>query len=211
MDKRVLQIIGIVAIIIIAINIVFLIFNANSVKAVLTGKVSQGEVNITVGEYIAVNFTSWQVNFGTGSVDAGETNATVCSRANVECCPGCEAGVCRGNWTSPDQGLIIENEGNINLSIGFSSSVSSAADFLGGTNPQYLWRFHEEFESCLSWHEGTEIDEWYDVNATRGVCDYFPPIDSGDEVWIDFILTVPSDSLTDARGDQITAIVSASA
>ena len=223
MDKRVLQIIGIVAIIIIAINIVFLIFNANSVKAVLTGRVSQGEVNITIGEYIALNFTTWQMDWGVGSVDAGEDNATLCSYQTAQCpSDDCEAEdnpnwpyVCRGNW-SPSyepRPLVIENQGNVNLSVGFSidEDSDSAADFIGGTNPQFQWLFDETAESCFAYHSGTEYLTWYDVNATRGVCDNLHAADGQDDLKIAFHIVVPSDSKTGGRGGQITAVVSASA
>jgi len=201
MNEKILNILGIIAIIVIVINLGILLLKADEVKAVLTGKVSQGEVNITVGEYTSLNFTTWQINFGTGSVDAGETNASLMTDGTID----------RGNWTAVEDGLRIENTGNINLSI-LIKADETASSFLGGTNPKYAWNFSDDDAddgSCIP-PESTDLStEWYDVNATMGVCDYFQPNDAIDEMDIDFWLIVPSDSLTEARGDQITATVNA--
>jgi len=212
MNDKLLNILGIIAIIVVVVNVSILIMKADEVRAVLTGKASQGEVNVTIGQYTSLNFTIWQVNWGTGSVNAGEDNATLFSNKTV----------LRGNWSTSghDIGLVIENTGNVNLSVGFQAT-ETASSLIGGTNPSYNWMFVDnggcdalyggptDVGSCAELHSGVSLNTWYDVNSSFGFCDKFQPNDAADEMTICFMLSIPSDSLTGARGDQITAVISA--
>jgi hypothetical protein len=117
-----------------------------------------------------------------------------------------------GNWTAAS-GLILQNIGNVNVSLNLTGT-KTAAQFLGGTNPVYQWNISNvEANSCLNATGGTDflnLNTFHNVNITignAGYCRIFQFIDSADSIRIDFNLTVPSDSQTGALSDTITATV----
>ena len=164
-----------------------------------TGYVTDsGTVNLTVITTASINFTTDNINFGVGRVDAGAPNATLVTtgRNNTG-----------GNWTNVTQGFVLENIGNLNVSISIYTG-KDADTFLGGTNPEYQFNVtNVEIGSCIPW-AGFNLGEWYDANTTDPgtfACSNFSYVDAGDELRIDMRLVVPSDSLTGDLGDIITA------
>jgi hypothetical protein len=171
-------------------------------------------VNLTVIQAVVINFTTDNINFGGGRHDVGATNATLVTIPRLN-----NTG---GNWTNVTSGFILENIGNVNVSLYLLTS-KSAATFLGGTNPQYQYNVTPVNHttgaaissygiSCMNF---TTLSTWFDVNstfvsATRGgegnyICKNFSYIDTNDVLRIDLKLVVPSDSFTGALGDIMTA------
>ena len=89
----------------------FLYFSISSLFNHITAFVTTGEVNLTVETLAQVNFTTDQVNFLSGRVFSDRSNASL-NTTN----PGNTRNVSGGNWTK-DTGLIIENIGNVNLTL----------------------------------------------------------------------------------------------
>ena len=199
-------VLGVVAAVFILANIILLSINLDKIKE-LTGQVTRGEVNVTVGGVAVLNFTTWQVNLGSGAVDeaGGFVNATVSTKSGVS--------LGGSGWSTGMGGLVIENTGNVNLSLGLKGD-HNAANLIGGTNPQYQWLLSgdpsdAEDNSCKTYHTGSVVDTWYDVNSTQGFCDKFQPNDAADSIMIHFKFVIALDASTGARGDNITAIFSA--
>ncbi|HVY01815.1 MAG TPA: hypothetical protein VHA12_03565 [Candidatus Nanoarchaeia archaeon] len=173
-------------------------------------------VNITILSSIAINFTTDSINFGAGRLDIGATNATLVTIPTIN-----NSG---GNWTNVTSGFILENIGNLNVSI-YLMTGKTAATFLGGTNPQYQYNVTPVADngnalaspqtSCMNLTAGF-LSVWHDVNNTQlgsnrdqegtYVCSNFSYQDTNtDTLRIDLRLVVPSDSFTGALGDIMTA------
>ncbi len=172
----------------------------------LTSRISgyaTGTANLSVETTAQINFTNATLNWGSGRVNAGGTAAALSSEFGT---------VTGGNWTVVNYPLVIENIGNINVSLNITGS-KTAAQFIGGTAPVYKWNVTSvEANSCLNAtgasNAGLPLGVYYDVNTTSSpFCSVFQFIDTADTVRIHFNLTVPSDSLTGALGDVITATV----
>ena len=174
--------------------------------------VDTGSVNISVDTSTAVNFTTDRVNFASGVVNLGATNATL----------NTAAGTVVGGTFSTATGFLLQNIGNTNVSLDVATT-KTAATLLGGTLPLYQYNVSNvESGSCLnSTHNplnatqvwgGLQIDSFLNVNTTSPgsrVCAVFPFKDTADQVRIDILLAVPSDSFTGQLNDTITVTATA--
>lgn len=153
------------------------------------------EVNVTIITLASLNFTSNYINFGPGSVFLNSSYAVIDTKGNV----------INGNWTPVNQGLVVENIGNTNLTV-FLKSDSNVRDFIGGTSPQYKYSISNfELNSCQD--SVLLFNEWISFNSSGygdQICDNFGFSDPNDSMRIDLELTIPSDSLRGERSDIIT-------
>jgi hypothetical protein len=164
---------------------------------------STGEANLTVESAVTINFTTSQINWGSGRVNSGQASAGLNTFALNN--------VTNGNWTLQNAGgLRIENLGNVNVTLNLSGS-KTAAQLIGGTNPSYKWNI-TSFESgacrnSTGGNQSLQTDTFFNVNTSSVLfCNYFQYLDDRDVIRIDFNLTIPSDSLTGSLGDTITAV-----
>ena len=179
----------------------------------LTGFATGGTVNFTVESIVSINFTNDTINFGSGRVNIGSTRAELLTT-------GPTGTITNGNWTA-DTGFIVENIGNINVTVDIASGKTPAT-FVGGTNPGYLWNVTafnaaNVGATCLNNSGGVqagggvhELGFFYTVN-TSGVrfCANFSFVDAFDTLRIDFNITVPEDSTKGALSDSITMTIAA--
>ena len=184
------------AVVVIVLALMNIAFTINKIN--ITGHATgTGTANLTVGNWTAVNFTTSVVNWGSGVVQSGQLNATLNTLGEGA----------NGNWTNVTAGLILENIGNVNVTIDIKTGKTAAA-FLGGTNPQYLLNFtNNKTGSCYN-QTNVALGFWYAVNTTdpgTRVCNNFTFYNSSDAIRIDIKLGVPYDSLTGALSDVITA------
>lgn len=182
----------------------FLYISARDLVSTISGyATSTGEINLTVESDATFTFTTSQINWGSGRVNAGQSSAGLNTFETNN--------VTNGNWTLQNAGgLRLQNNGNTNLTLNLSGT-KSAAQLIGGTGPSYRWNISNlEAGSCRNSTGGTDnlaLNLFYNVNTTTALfCDIFQFDNSADSIRIDFNLTVPSDSLTGALGDTITAI-----
>lgn len=193
MDKT--DLVSFLAIVVIVISVVILGFS-------LTGKVTDtGVVNVTVESVVSINFTTDFLDFQAGSVSTGQASATLYTNGTVV----------NGNWTSPGSNFVIENIGNNNVTLDIASG-KTAADFIGGTSPDYEYNVSNvEASSCTN-ATGFSLGVFYDVNATSPgtrVCSVFEYIDSRDTISIDLKLVIPSDAAGGEQTDTFTATATA--
>lgn len=174
----------------------------NLINSISGHATSIGEANLTVESDATVTFTSTQINWGSGRVNDGLSSAGLNTFELNN--------VTNGNWTLQNAGgLRLQNNGNVNLTLNLSGT-KTAAQLLGGTAPSYKWNISNvESGSCRNSSGGTgslPLNVFYDVNTSSALfCSFFHFDNSMDSLRIDFNLTVPSDSLTGALGDTITA------
>ena len=156
---------------------------------------STGTVNLTIATSAAVNFTTNNINWGSGNLNNGTTQAVLDTSAGT---------VTNGTWTPVSQGFKIENYGNVNLSIQFKAGKDAAA-FIGGTSPLYQFNVtNSEANSCTS-NVSILFGVWNNVNTTDTViCNVFNFIDNTDLLEVDIKLAVPYNAKTGALGDIVT-------
>lgn len=168
----------------------------------ITGRASNSAyLNITLDPAVLINFTTDLVDFGEGQVTPGNFNATINSLGE---CVG-------GTWTPSNQGFLLENMGNINVTVDLKSE-KNADTFLGGTSPEYKFNVTNiEAGSCVN-GTGFLLSQWVDVNTTypgTRICSNFMFLDSNDSLRIDIQIVVPSDSLKGLQTDTFTATATA--
>ncbi len=188
------------------VSFIFVYLSANTFFSQISGRVTNGETNLTVETQANINFTTRAIGWGNGRVnqDANSASLTTFAIGNVT----------GGNWTlTTAGGLRIENVGNSNLTLNLSVG-KTATTFIGGTSPVYQWNLtNVEAGSCLNSSQqnmSDRMNSWFTAtSATSGNlwCDVFPYETGKDSVRIDFNLTIPENSLTGALGDIITATV----
>jgi len=160
-------------------------------------------VNVTITSTANINFTTDNINFGTGVVSSGGTQAVLDTSA------GTTAG---GTGFTPNSaGLILQNIGNVNVSVTLEGS--DVATFIGGTSPAYKYNVSNgggaEAGSCVA---GIDQGAWQDVNSTSPgtlICSPLQNLQASDTVRIDIQLTIPKDSKTGALSDTLTATATA--
>jgi hypothetical protein len=183
-----IQLIGYVAIIVIVVSLA-------SIGMKFTGFATvtdTGVVNVTISTSAAINFTTDFVNFGTGSVNALATMATV----------NTEGTLTNGTGWAPTANLTLENIGNVNVSLSLKSD-KNASVFIGGANPSFKIKVINDTEplSC----SGNNATVYTEINTTdNSICTNFPFDDTKDKVTIAIQLVVPYNSLTGAAAQTST-------
>jgi hypothetical protein len=183
----------------VSILVIFLSFI--SLGLVLNGN-AVGTLNITIYKFVNINFTTNLVNFGNGAIDSGKVNATIDTLGNV----------INGNWTPTNSGFILENIGNVDVSLDLKSG-KTAIQFLGGTSPLYQYNFTDKAGKTGSCTNGTfPKGAWINVNTTNSgdrLCNPLRFSDSNNTIRIDLKLVIPADSLTGNLTDIFTAVATA--
>jgi len=169
----------------------------------LTGFATSGTVNITVVNTASINFDVDSINWGSGSIDSGQTSATLYTG-------GAEPRVINGNWTAVEQGFRINNTGNTNLTINLSAS-DTVANFIGGTNPSYQWNVTDYVPGACT--GGITLATFANTATGAGtlICDQFNYIDGADVIRVDIKVVIPYDAPATAKSNTITATASAAA
>src|SRR3989344_2177630 len=91
---------------------------------------STGTSNLTIPALTSIPNQYSNINFGSGYVSPSCTNCTMDSNGTFN------AACCIGGFASLSSGFLLENTGNINLSVNYSCSGSCvASSFIGGTSP----------------------------------------------------------------------------
>ena len=204
----VLILVAVVAVVVSLFSLGLIYLSASTLFSQISGRVTNGETNLTVNTQAEINFTTRAISWGNGRVsqDANSASLTTLALNNVT----------GGNWTlTTAGGMRIENIGNVNVTLNLSVA-KTAAQFIGGTSPVYQWNLtNVDAGSCLNSSQQNMSDRmniWFTAtSATSGNlwCDVFPFNSAKDSVRVDFNLTVPENSLTGALGDIVTATVTA--
>ena len=155
----------------------------------------QAVVNVTIISSAAINFTTDFIDFGAGIVNPGELGATL----------NTENSVTLGNWTPISSGLVLQNIGNVNVSLNFSTD-KTPAQFLAGTNPLFQLKVTNtstDVGACT----GTAgmLADYVNVSTTEvESCSLFEFNDTKDSIDVDVQIYIPSDSNT---GEQTITVI----
>jgi len=196
--NKTLLILAIIVVVISIVNVSVTFLKVSDFKEQITGYAS-GYINVTIQSQIIVNVSRASINWSSGTVNPGETNANIFTHAET-------AESLRGNWTTSVGGMVIENVGNVNCSIDLQSN-ESAATLIGGTDPGFQWNITvKDVDSCDN-GAGPALSTWWDVNSSEAqeFCDQFGYITASNEVYLDINLTIPYDAtMNGARFSTIT-------
>jgi hypothetical protein len=165
---------------------------------VITGQATDtGEANLTIQEQASISFLVSQVNWGSGYVNEGAVSGTLDTEGTTTDTTG---------FTTVSEGLVIQNDGNVNVTLNISSSTN-ASTFIGGTNPDFEWKASDnESASCTGGIQN--IGAYTNVPATLNqhvlVCNDLLYSDSNDTIALDLKVVIPEDALG-TKGTVITA------
>ena len=174
-----------------------------------------GIVNLTVEALAAINFSYDEINFHNGTVTVGSQNCTMYTgKGGITLCGADGSWDPVGEWGEPsEQGFVVENIGNVNLTVDLKSG-KDAATYIGGSFPRYEWNVSEnETGSCDDGGFYTDFNLFDAVNTSGDgtkVCDNFVyEVNTGDpnELRIDILVAVPQNSFTGELIDTITMTV----
>ena len=189
----VFDVIGLLAIIVIVVSFLTLGMRMTG-YAQLT---STGVVNVTVNSLIAINFTANFINFSSGNVNPGQTNAVLDSNGTS---------AIGGTWAWGATNFTLLNYGNVNVTLQLKSG-KTAATFLGGAAPAYKYSVKDaKAGSCRN--PGVTLGDWNTVNTAGNgdtICGNFTPVPTADTIAINVQLTIPKDSSTGNLTDTFTA------
>jgi hypothetical protein len=164
----------------------------------VTSNTSTATVNVTVSAQTWINFTTNNINFGTGTV-TGSNNATLESNGSA---------ATRGSWTWTAANFVLENIGNTNVTLDLKTG-QNATSLLGGTPANAAYQYavsNNEPGSCAN--SDITLNQWYDVNTTdpgTRLCGNFTFINTNDTINITVRLVIPTDSIQGALSDTFTA------
>jgi hypothetical protein len=176
----------------------------------ITGRAT-GSLNLTIEDLTSINFTTRIINWSTGAVTPGQTVATLNTATGA---------VTNGNWTANSAGLIVENNGNQDISVDILFGKTAAA-FVGGGLGDYQYNVSNSEQGSCNATNGSRImgatsnysvGSFVNVNTTvettsgTRVCEIFRFEDDGDVIRLDIILNITSTSnITGFIGDVVTA------
>ena len=153
-----LLIIAVIAVGIALVNLSVTIMKVGDIRELTGFATEAGTANLTIESYAAVNFTTDNIDWGSGTVDTegGKDKAYLDTKTGT---------VTDGNWTANSAGLVLENIGNINVTLDVKAG-KSAASFIGGTSPNYTWMFNElESGSCTDVSYVLNESGWVDTGS----------------------------------------------
>jgi hypothetical protein len=196
-----------VAVVAVALSLVGTIVTYNSVSKFndfITGfSVEQGVVNVTIDSSAIIEIISAggqegqkNITWGAGIVNTtgGHTYAVLATNGTVYGGEG---------WEAVNEGFIVQNIGNVNVTLNISAS-NAAADFIGGSGPLFQYNLtNNEDDSCLDFEisEGTYRDF---LSGSERVCNNFGFTAGRDKLQIDILLRIPDDSDRGTRNSTIS-------
>jgi len=163
-----------------------------------TGRVADSAfLNVTVTSTANINFTSDNITFGSGVVTGGQTFAYLDTEGNIV----------DGSWGAVSSGFVLENIGNVNVSLNITAS-NDADGFIGGTSPAYNYKISDvESASCTGGGAGSYIP--LNESGPELACAIFSYHNSYDAINLDINLTIPHDASQGELNSTIIATATA--
>ena len=193
--NNVLMIVAIVAVTFALVNLIIHYDDAVEFTGFATGQ-DTGTANVTILSQASVEFITNTIDWGLGSVNEIPTSALLVTNGTVD----------GGNWSAVSQALVLQNDGNTNISVTLTSTL--ATTFLGGTAVTPLFQLKvsdNETDSCDSAHN--EMTDFTEVNGTaQNACLNLSYYNDLDTIKIDVLLRIPEDATPELKSATITAI-----
>jgi len=193
---NVLMIVAVFAVALAVFNLAITMNKVSDIERLTGFATDTGDVNLTVESNAEVNFTANGIDWGTGYVADGSTEAYLNTNGT---------NVGSTNWDVVSTGLILENTGNENVTLNFTSSAD-AATFIGPSAEFKINVSENETGSCFTGlvYGGT----YNDINDSLGLqyCTNFGYEAGRDSIYLDVLVKIPSEGITtESKGAVITA------
>lgn len=146
-----------------------------------------GVVNVTIQSSASILFTTTLLDFGNGTVNT--------SRATLDS----EGTVSGGTWAATSTGLVLENNGNVDINLTLYAN-KTAAQFIDGTSPTFEVKVTNGGETgCGNFSTTIFNPNYASINEGSGnaqlACVNFSYLDASDSLDIDVNITIPDDAL----------------
>jgi len=143
---------------------------------------SNATVNVTISTAASINFTTFLINFGVGTVDVNQPGATI----------NTENSVTDGSWTPINYPLVLVNIGNVNIGTLTLQANKTATSFIGGDGTETfkakVTNTSGHTTSCVA----ANFTSYQHINTTEQLaCDTFT-YSGNNSIDIDFELYIPS-------------------
>ncbi len=183
----------------VAVSVFGMILSINKLNIIQTMKsgtgfaTSSGNASLYINTTSSLRFSVATIDWGTGSVNA----TTGTCYLNTE---GLKSG-CTG-FTTVSQGLVIENDGDTNLSVTLVSDKSPTT-FIG-SGATFLWKISQnESGSCPS----VTPTAYTQVNTSAiTICTAFQPVDATDTILVDLNVSIPLSIVSSGAGQKVATL-----
>ncbi len=136
-----------------------------------------GQANVTISATTSFTNRVSAIMFGSGYVHSNCTTCVMASNGQHN-----QTGACCVGFTNVTSGFFLENTGNLNLSVNYSCYGNcTAAELIGGTNPQFEIRVKNSFTrnasslsndtiaSCQAYNDGSGAALFYGWNISANL------------------------------------------
>lgn len=187
----------------------FMAYNSfSNYNGMLTGFAieEEGVVNVTISSLSSIEIysaggtpDSKVIDWGTGRVAPGPGNFAILSTNGTV--TGADGSA---PWSAVNGGFLVRNIGNTKVSLSIHATPT-AADFIGGSSPSFQYNLSNlEASSCSSWETGIENVYTEFGSTPSSVCTSYGFAEDADELTLDILLKIPSDSKTGQRSSVVT-------
>jgi len=174
-------------------SIAIILISLFFIGAKITGfaATDSGIVNVTIATSASINFTTFVLDFGSGAVNVSEAGATINSEGTVT----------NGNWAPTSDQLVLENIGNVNVTLALKAN-KTANEFIGGDTPTFKAKVTNTTDHTTSCAAGNFTGYTSITESDQIACS--PLTFSGNNsIDIDFELYIPNDAV----GEKTVGIV----
>ncbi len=197
--------VAVVSVIIVLISVGFTYNSISTFRNFLTGfAVEEGHVQVEIISAAAINITSAggelgskTINWGPGAVAPGADFAILATNGTVfQSDP-------TYTWTMINGGFIIQNIGNVNVTL--SVTAIDATDFVGGTGALFQYNItNTKLDSCI-FETGIVESTYIDFSdIATPICSSFSSIPDKDTINMDVLLRIPRDAPPGALDTTVT-------
>lgn len=178
----------------IAVSLVGTLVSLNKVNQI-TGFATSvgGNASLYVNSTASLRFSTATVDWGTGSVNA---TAGTCYLSTESVKTGCTG------FSTVSAGLVIENDGDTNLSVTLVSDKTPTT-FIG-SGATFNWKLSQnEASSCPS----VTPTAYTQINTTAiTICTALEPLDTRDTILINLNVSIPLSVVTSSSGQKIATL-----
>ncbi len=166
-----------------------------------------GTVNVTISSNVEINLSTYEIDFGPGYVTSGLGDA---ARLNTSSgWRGKENWTNASNYNFAPNNITIENTGNRNCSVNFTSNKAAAA-FIGGgagsiTDPVFQYRgVNKDATTCSSTNLTSSYTDVTTSSDGLDVCKCMRYEDGNDELYFNVQVLVPQDAPVGGKNATLT-------
>ena len=197
--------VAVVSVIIVLASVGFTYNSISTFRNFLTGfATEEGHVQVEIISAAAINITSAggevgskTINWGPGAVAAGSDFAILATNGTVENADPTYT------WTTINGGFVIQNIGNVNVTLSVTSI--NATDFIGGTNPLFQYNITNTKPNSCTFDLGIVESEYIDFSdIATPVCTSFSSNPDNDTINMDVLLKIPRDAPPGALDTTVT-------